>query len=270
MVWKKRIFAIVTLAVLAVVLSGLMVSPALGLQPPRVKVLIGFTRQPGRAEQALVRRAGGTIKYTYRLVPAIAATIPETMIEHLKANPSVVRVEPDLLGHAVDIELTNAWGVEHIGAGAVHDGGNRGNGVRIAIIDSGVNYNHPDLDGNYAGGEDFVEPDGDPMDVYGHGTHVAGTACAEDNDNGVVDVEGDPLYGVIGVAPLCALYSLRVLNDDGMGYASETISAMEWAVYNGMQVVNLSIGWDRNPGDIFKAGLWSSFRPYSQAATCAK
>ena len=255
MIWKKRVFTIVTLAVLAVILSGLMASPALGQQPPRVKVLIGFTRQPGSAEQALVRRAGGSIKYVYHLVPAIAATVPETAIEHLMANPSVVRVEPDVQGHAVeiDVELSNSWGVARIGAGVVHEALNKGDGVKIAIIDSGVDYNHPDLDDNFDPsdlGRDFVQGDDYPMDVYGHGTHVAGTACAEDNDNGVDDSTG--VFGVVGVAPECALYSLRVLDDRGMGYASQTIAAMQWAVENDMQVANLSIGWDRNPGDIFK------------------
>ena len=56
---------------------------------------------------------------------------------------------------AMDTELDNAWGVKRIGAGTVHDGGNRGDGVKLAIIDSGINYNHPDLYGNYAGGDDF-------------------------------------------------------------------------------------------------------------------
>jgi subtilisin len=250
---KKRIFGILALVVLVVVLSELMASPALGQQPPRVKVLIGFTHRPGPAEQALVRRAGGSVEYVYHLVPAIAATVPETAVEHLKANPNVIRVEPDILGHAVDIELSNSWGVEKIGAGTVHDGGNKGTDVKIAIIDSGVDYNHPDLDGNYAGGDDFIEPDGDSMDVYGHGTHVAGTACAEDNGNGVDDDTGK--FGVVGVAPECALYSLRVLDDDGWGYASQTIAAMEWAVEKGMQVANLSLGWDRDPGATFQSAF---------------
>ena len=79
------------------------------------------------------------------------------------------------------------------------------------------------------------------MDVYGHGTHVAGTACA--TDNGI---------GVVGVAPDCDLYALRVLNDDGVGSWSRTIAAMEWAVAHGIQVVNLSLGNSKNPGTAVK------------------
>ena len=253
MVWKKMIFAIATLVLLVAILSGLMVSPALGQQPERVKVLIGFTRQPGPAEEVLVRGVGGTIRYTYHLVPAIAATVPERAIDGLRRNPNVTSVDLDGQVWAVDTELDNAWGVKRIGTGSVHDSGNKGLGVKVAIIDSGIDYNHPDLDANYAGGHDFVDGDDDPMDVYGHGTHVAGTACAEDNDNGVDDLTGK--FGVVGVAPECALYSLRVLNDDGVGFWSDIIAAMEWAVDNGMQVANLSLGHSIDPGGTVEAAF---------------
>jgi subtilisin family serine protease len=244
MIRRQRIFSTAMRILVVTILLGLMASPALGQQPERVQVLIAFRSQPGPAEQALVRGMGGLVKYTYHLVPAIAATLPETAISSLQANPRVTRVEPDLQMRALDFELDNAWGVIRIGAGTIHDGGNRGAGVKLAIIDSGINYNHPDLDDNYAGGYDFVQSDQDPMDVYGHGTHVAGTACAEDNDNG--DLDGP--YGVVGVAPACELYALRVLDGGGYGDASDLIAAMQWAVDEGIQVVNVSLGWDRDPG----------------------
>jgi subtilisin len=236
---------------LIAILSSLLASPAWGQQPERVKVLVAFGCRPGPAEEALVRALGGSVKYTYHLVPAIAATLPEPAISALAANPHVTRVEPDRQMRALDIELDNAWGVTRIGAGTVHEGGNKGAGVELAIIDSGINYDHPDLNDNYTGGYDFVEGDRDPMDVYGHGTHVAGTACAEDNGNG----DPDGPYGVVGVAPACALYALRVLDDAGFGDASDLIAAMQWSVDNGIQVANLSLGWDLNPGDTVKAAF---------------
>lgn len=210
----------------------------------KIDVFVSFNKTPGASERAIVERAGGTIRFNYTIVPAVAASIPDKSIQGLLNNPHVKSVELDGTVYAVDIELTNAWGVERIGSGAVHDSGNKGTGVKIGIIDSGIDYLHQDLDDVYAGGEDFVENDGDPMDVYGHGTHVAGTACAEDNDKGVV-----------GVAPKCALYSLRVLNDSGSGSWSATVAAMDWAVTHGLQVVNLSLGSSQDPGSTVKAAF---------------
>jgi len=212
----------------------------------KVDVFVSFDKTPGVAERAIVERAGGTVRFSYTIVPAVAASVPEAAIKGLLNNPNVTAVELDGTVYAVDVdaELENAWGVKRIGSGAVHDGGNKGTGVKIGIIDSGIDYLHQDLDGVYAGGEDFVENDGDPADVYGHGTHVAGTACAEDNDSGVV-----------GVAPGCALYSLRVLNDSGSGSWGATVAAMDWAVLNGLQVVNLSLGSSQNPGSTVKAAF---------------
>jgi len=214
----------------------------------KVDVFVSFDKTPGVAERAIVERAGGTVRFSYTIVPAVAASVPEAAIKGLLNNPNVTAVELDGLVYAVDAELENAWGVKRIGSGIVHNGGNKGTGVKIGIIDSGVDYRHQDLDGVYAaGGYDFVQNDADPDDVYGHGTHVAGTACAEDN-----------IVGVVGVAPECALYSLRVLNDSGSGSWSATIKAMEWAVDNKLQVVNLSLGSSQDPGSTVKAAFDSA------------
>lgn len=255
----KLHFAVACLMVAAVFSSVIGLSQAASStneRPQRINVLIGFRQTPGRNEQALVRSHGGTVKYSYHLVPAIAASIPEPAVKALLSNPRVTSVEPDGMVYAVDIELENSWGVKRIGSGTVHDSGNRGTGVKVAIIDSGVDYTHPDLNDNFDPsnlGHDFVDTDTDPMDVYGHGTHVAGTACAEDNNNGIDDETGK--FGVVGVAPECALYSLRVLNADGAGYWSDIIAAMQWAVDNNLQVANLSLGSSRDPGGTVKAAF---------------
>ena len=229
------------------------------------RVLIAFDKPVGPSEQALVRARGGQIKYSYSLVNAVAATLPAGAIEGLARNPRITAVDLDDTVYAVDAELDNSWGVSRIGAGEVHASTalnlNKGAGVNIGIIDSGINYLHPDLNANYRGGYDFYYYDNDPMDVYGHGTHVAGTACAEDNNND---------DSVVGVAPNCDLYSLRVLNEDGVGYWSDIIAAVQWStgvpVYleawgatpatttQGvlMDVINLSLGKGRNPGSIVK------------------
>ncbi|MDP3994113.1 MAG: S8 family serine peptidase [Candidatus Doudnabacteria bacterium] len=213
----------------------------------KVDVFIIFNQTPGSREQALVESHGGVIKHSYHLVPAIAASIPESAIAGLSRNPNITSIEPDGVVYAIDVELDNTWGVERIGSGTVHDDDNKGVGVKVAIIDSGIDYTHPDLDANFTGGYDFVNNDANPMDDNGHGTHVAGTVAAEDNDTGVV-----------GVAPLASLYALKVLNSSGSGYWSNIIAALQWAVDNGMQVTNNSYGAGSDPGATVKAAFDNS------------
>ncbi len=201
------------------------------------KVFVGFRERPGDSEEALVVKAGGKVKYRYSLVPAIAATVPESAIEGLLRSPQVSYIELDDMVYAIDAELDNSWGVKRIGAGTVHGAGNKGQTVKVAIIDSGIDYNHPDLSANYAGGYDFVNKDSDPFDDNGHGTHVAGTVAAVDNN-----------AGVVGVAPEARLYALKVLGANGSGNYSDVVAAVQWAVNNGMEITNNSYGSSTNPG----------------------
>ena len=265
---KKIIISFIALFVVAGMVSFTIPASTLAVAQGQggdnlTRVLIAFDKPVGPSEQALVRAHGGKIKYSYSIVDAIAATLPAGAIEGLSHNPHVTSIDLDDTVYAVDAELDNSWGVKRIGAGDVHASTtlnmNKGAGVNIGIIDSGINYFHPDLNSNYRGGYDFYYYDYDPMDAYGHGTHVAGTACAEDDG-----------FGVVGVAPECNLYSLRVLNEDGVGYWSDIIAAVQWStgvpVYLAawgitpatttqgvqMDVINLSLGKDRNPGTIVK------------------
>lgn len=205
----------------------------------RVSVLISFRHVPGPSEQALVRSRGGAIKYSYRVVPGIAASMPEKAVAALRASPGITRIEPDGQVNAIDAELDRSWGVKRIGAGVVHAFPNTGAGVKVAIIDTGIDYDHPDLAANYGGGYDFVNGDDDPMDDHSHGTHVAGIVAARDDD-----------AGVVGVAPDAKLYALKILDASGSGNDSDLIAAMEWAISHSMQVVNLSLGTSTAPGSL--------------------
>lgn len=250
---KTRGWKVGTLLV-AVAFLALAVTPSMAAA--QSKVLIGFTQMPGKAEEALVRGVGGKIKYTYHNVPAIAATLPEQAVKGLMNNPRVTYIEPDVKMWAIDAELDSSWGVQHIGAGAVHadPGGTKGLGVRVAIIDTGIDYTHDDLKQNYAGGFDFVngfydplfgwyENDDDgPMDDNGHGTHVAGIVAAEDDGSGVV-----------GVAPEAHLYAYKALDQDGSGYLSDVVAAISLATHDpansghsefgaDAHVINMSLG----------------------------
>jgi subtilisin len=210
--------------------------------PDTVRVIIGFQQQPGPTEEALLRAFGGTVHQTYWLVPAIVATVPQAAMQGLRNNPNVSSVDPDVVVYESDAELDASWGVKRIGSGLVHDSGNKGAGVRVCVIDSGVDYNHPDLAANYYGGWDFVNGDDDPFDDRGHGTHVAGTALARDDNSGVV-----------GVAPEALLLAYKILDKNGQGSFSNAIGALEACIDAGGQITNNSFGSQSDPGSMVKA-----------------
>jgi len=135
----------------------------------------------------------------------------------------------------------------------LHSEGYTGKGVKIGILDTGMDYNHPDLKDGYKGGYDFVDNDNDPMEttyedwkksgqpeVNGgtyyteHGTHVAGII----GGRGVVDSE----YSSIGAAPEADLYAYRVLGPYGSGTSEGIIAGIDKAVQDGMDVINMSLG----------------------------
>ncbi|MEN8262452.1 MAG: S8 family serine peptidase [Nitrospirota bacterium] len=199
-------------------------------------VIVGFHQKPGPSEKALIHGAKGIIKRTYNLIPAMAASLSEEAVAQIRKDKKVAYVEEDGIFMAVEplpgYEYIDAWGVQHIGADVAHASGNKGAGIKIAVIDTGIDYNHEDLDDNYSGGYDFVFNDSDPFDDnrYSHGTHVAGVIAAEENG-----------IGVIGVAPEAELYAVKVLDGGGFGLLSWIIAGIEWAVNNQMDIINLSL-----------------------------
>lgn len=122
------------------------------------------------------------------------------------------------------------WGVVAVGAPDAWQT-TRGQGVRVAVMDTGVDLRHPDLRPNLAGGFNALSPGRDPADDNGHGTHVAGVVAAADN-----------AVGVVGVAPAARLYAVKVLDRWGVGFLSDLVHGLEWCVRERMQVVNLSLG----------------------------
>lgn len=104
-----------------------------------------------------------------------------------------------------------------------------GRGVKVAIIDTGIDNNHPDL--SVSGGASFVPGNSSWDDDQGHGTHCAGITGARNN-----------LVGVVGVAPNCSLYAVKVLNSQGSGQLSWILAGMNWAARNGMHVASMSLG----------------------------
>lgn len=163
--------------------------------------------------------------------PASMQAIPLPSVHSVLAgireeSPAVPEARPEADPAAKEIP----WGVARVNAAAAWDY-TAGKGVKVAVIDTGIDYSHPDLAPNYKGGYNAVTGSADPLDDQGHGTHVAGTiAAVRDNK------------GVAGVAPAADLYAVKVLDKNGSGQYSWIVSGIEWAIEHRMDVVNMSLG----------------------------
>lgn len=233
---KNVVLVMVSTLLVCMVAASCLTAAGVSAEPPeKTPVIIGFTEKP---DPDLIRAYGGEIKYEYHIIPAIAASLPEQAIEALKKNPNIEHIEPDY-------EVTIAaevlpWGIDRIDAELVwngtqggHDVGlsrNAGDGINISIIDTGIDYTHPDLANNVKGGVSFVDYTTDYMDDHGHGTQCAGIAAADDND-----------IGVIGVAPKAHLYAVKVLDRNGSGHVSDVTKAVDWSRHNDMNVISMSL-----------------------------
>ncbi|MGB4450126.1 MAG: S8 family peptidase [Tepidanaerobacteraceae bacterium] len=125
------------------------------------------------------------------------------------------------------------WGVRKIEAPDVWKRC-QGEGIKVGIIDTGIDLTHPDLKGNIK--ETYSVVDGiSADDDNGHGTHVAGIIAALDND-----------IGVVGVAPKAEIYSVKAFDKMGRGSVSDIIDALQWCVENKVHVINMSFGIGTN------------------------
>ena len=157
-------------------------------------------------------------------------------IAALTDDPSVELIWPDLPVHA--------WiddAVPLIHAPRVWESGFTGSGVKVAILDTGLDAGHPDFADRLTAWRDFVEPDNqDAKDPNGHGTHVAGIAAGSGQASG---------GRYRGVAPEASLVIARVLDGGGNGRTSQVMAGIEWAVAQGAQVINISLGGPPYPAD---------------------
>lgn len=122
------------------------------------------------------------------------------------------------------------WGVRQIKAPAAWSR-SAGLRVKIAVIDTGIDYLHPDLQRNVAGGINVVDRRAFPRDDNGHGTHIAGTIAANSMRR-----------GIIGVAPLASLYAVKAFDQNGTAYISDIVHGIEWCVHNRIDIINMSFG----------------------------
>lgn len=219
----------------------LLLSAPLSLNADNVRIVVGVRGDPD-ASAAKVKRHGGSILRVLAGSQAVVAMIPLAQLEKLAA---AAEADPAIAYVVIDSEVraskgppppppppaeTVPPGITQIGAPQAW-GLSTGAGVKVAVIDTGISLTHPDLAGHVTSGPNFVSETKPPNDDNGHGSHVAGTIGAIDNE-----------IGVVGVAPGTRLYAVKVLNKNGMGWTSDVAAGIDWAAANGMQVANMSLG----------------------------
>ncbi|WP_123536025.1 S8 family peptidase [Halosimplex salinum] len=184
---------------------------------------------------------------------AVAGKFPEEAREALQNNPNVRYVEPD--GTYEKIAQTLPWGIDRVDADLVHaegetggDGTDGDGGADLAILDTGIDSDHPDLQANLGSGKAFVDCGSVSNCRYGgstndnacnepwddddnHGTHCAGIADADDNSEGVVGVSTD-----------ATLHAVKVLDGCGSGSLSDVAAGVEYVADQGWDVASLSLG----------------------------
>ena len=215
-------------------LSALLLAPLFTVSSPNVNAIVAFS--DGMYEPGLVPQLGGKIIGESKSLGMVHATIPLSQYARLMAEPSVEFLELDREVSIVSsdylesAEYDESWGIEVIGAETVHSSEFTGKGIKVAVLDTGVDYGHPELVSNYNGGYDFVNDDDDPMDDNGHGTHVAGIIAAARDGN-----------GVLGVAPEAEIYAVKVSDSRGKGSFSGLVKGIDWAIEHDMDIVTMSI-----------------------------
>ncbi len=154
------------------------------------------------------------------------------------------------------LDSQDAQADQQVGAVSIQAGGNRGQGRKVVVLDTGYNYNHPELSSSYLGGKDFANNDTDPVDDNGHGSHVAGIIT----DDGI-----NP--NSLGVAPDAGVIAGKVLSANGSGYASNIINGIYWAI-NGPDGI-YGTADDFNP-DVINISIGSTTKTYNTICDSAE
>ncbi|WP_312471679.1 S8 family serine peptidase [Neobacillus sp.] len=212
-------------------------------------------------------------KFSYDTVlNGIAMSIKADDLDKLLKTPGVTLVEPDLMMHALEnpskegkADAAMNTSASHLGIEKLWEKGFEGQKIKVGVLDTGIDYDHPDLVDAYKGGKNYITHGSEyargraandpyettPLDrapatpefnskgsafYTSHGTHVAGTIAAA----------GKNEYGIKGLAPKVDLYAYRVLGAYGSGASSGIIKGIDDAVKDKMDVINLSLGGDSN------------------------
>jgi subtilisin len=233
--------------VLALVLGFILVS-----QPVLAKRYILESANLDQLKDAAAKHNVGLLR-KMEVIPAFVSDLSASQLKNLKAEVSDLSATEDIelrnspvhsnsvhASATIQPSQSTPWGLNAIKAPQAWSF-SRGAGVKVCIVDTGIDKTHPDLQANIVGGRNYVVMKGRVdasswNDDNGHGSHVAGTVAALDNG-----------IGSKGVAPLAKLYAVKVLNQRGSGYLSDVADGVSECVRAGAQVINMSLGATSDP-----------------------
>ncbi|MCS6774463.1 MAG: S8 family peptidase [Anaerolineae bacterium] len=202
------------------------------------------------------------VALAHGLAGVFKLTVPEgtnifAMISEYQSHPAVAYAEPNLIFHATNLPIPNdpefnaQWGLHNTGqTGGTPDADidapeawqiTMGSpDTLIAVLDTGVNYNHPDLQGQVRTDidKDFVNNDNDAMDDHGHGTFCAGIISAKTNN----------AAGIAGVCPNCKILPVKVLNSNGSGTSDNVARGIRYAADMQAKIISMSLGYKSSCG----------------------
>jgi len=243
---------------------------------PNSYIVVFAVGTPKNDRTNTVAAAGGQLRHNYDSLDAAAVTVPNAnALEALRRNARVSRVVPDFVIHTqakgggrggspppptpvvFDTRQLISTEVQRVGPPAT---GSDGAGIGVAVVDSGIDFTHPDLapaPNASATAFNGITTGASCQDDGGHGTHVSGMIAALNN-----------AIGIVGVAPAATIYCVKVLGSNLTGTDSNLLAGLEWVLTNHsavdppIRVVNMSLGRTLDPGETLATSV---FRPVIQA-----
>lgn len=173
--------------------------------------------------------------------PAVEWAQPN-YVYHALAEETSPPILPSLLAQVLpnDPYLDSQWGLKRVRAPDAWMITRGDPSVTVAVVDTGLDFSHPDKPTHLMPGFNFIDPNQPPNDDYGHGTRVTGIiAAATDNSEGIA-----------GVAPEITVMELKVLDSTGQGTEYDVAQALDYAASHGARIVNLSLGGSGDPDDV--------------------
>lgn len=196
-----------------------------------IVVLKDTVENPQDVANEMARTHGLSVEHVYATaLKGFSATIPAARLDKVKGDTRVQFVSEDRVVEA--FAQTTPTGISRVNAPA---NSNKGTGIGVAVIDTGIDLTHADLKTNIVANKSCIRGKKTGNDDNGHGSHIAGTIAALDND-----------IGVVGVAPQAKLIAVKVLNSQGSGTWSSVICGIDWVTANAskytIKVANMSLG----------------------------